>query len=47
MHALNKLIDLMKNINFSEENRIVLAGELNVFFDGKLETKRGKPSLKQ
>ena len=47
MHLLNKLIDLMKNINFSGENRIVLASELNVFFDGKLETKRSKPSLKQ
>ena len=37
----------MKHINFSEENRIVLAGNLNVFFDSKLETKGGKPSLKQ
>ena len=37
----------MKKINFSEENRIVLAGDLNVSFDSKLETKGGKPSLKQ
>ena len=37
----------MKNINFSEENRIVLAGDPNVLFDSKLETKGGKPSLKQ
>ena len=37
----------MKNINFSEENRIVLAGDLNVFIVSKLETKGGKPSLKQ
>ena len=37
----------MKNINFLKENRIVLAGDLNVFFDSKLETKTGKPSLKQ
>ena len=37
----------MKNINFSEENRIVLVDDLNVFFDSKLETKGGKPSLKQ
>ena len=37
----------MKNINFSKENHIVLAGDLNVFFDSKLETKGGKPSLKQ
>ena len=47
MQVLSKLKELMKNINFSEENRIVLAGDLNVFFDSKLETKRGKPSLKQ
>ena len=37
----------MENIHFSEENRIVLAGDLNVFFDSKLETKGGKPSLRQ
>ena len=37
----------MENISFLEENRIVLAGDLNVFFDSKLETKGGKPSLKQ
>ena len=37
----------MKNINFLEENRIVLVGDLNVFSDSKLETKGGKPSLKQ
>ena len=37
----------MKNINFPEENPIVLAGDLNVFFDSKLETERGKPTLKQ
>ena len=37
----------MKNINFLEENRIVLDGNLNVFFDSKLETKGGKPLLKQ
>ena len=37
----------MKNINFSKENRIVLAGNLNVFFASKLETKGGKASLKQ
>ena len=30
-----------------EENRIVLAGNLNVIFDSKLEVKGGKPSLKQ
>ena len=37
----------MKNINFSEINRIVLAGDLNIFFDSKVESKGGKPSLKQ
>ena len=37
----------MKNIYFSEINRIVLAGDLNIFFDSKVESKGGKPSLKQ
>ena len=37
----------MKNINFLKENRIVLAGDLTVFFDSKLETKVSKSSLKQ
>ena len=37
----------MKNIHFLEENRIVSAGDLNVLFDSKLETKGGKPLLKQ
>ena len=37
----------MKNTNFSEINRIVLAGDLNIFFDSKVESKGGKPSLKQ
>ena len=39
--------ELMKNKNFLEENCILLAGDLNVFFDSKLEKKRGKPSFKQ
>ena len=30
-----------------KENPLVLAGDLSVFFDSKLETKGGKPSLKQ
>ena len=47
VQVLSELNELMKNINFPEENCIVLAGDLNVFFDDKLETKRGKPSLKQ
>ena len=47
VQVLSKLSELMKNINFSKENRIVLAGDLNVFFDTKLETKGGKPSLKK
>ena len=37
----------MKNKNFSEENRIALAGDLSVFFDSKLETIGSKPWLKQ
>ena len=47
VQVLSELSELMKNINFSEENRIVLTGDLNVFFDSKLETKGGKTSLKQ
>ena len=47
VQVLSELSELMKNINFSKENRIVLAGDLNVFFDSKLETKGGKPSLKK
>ena len=37
----------MKNINFSQKNGIVLAGDLNLFFDNKLDAKGGKLSLKQ
>ena len=47
VQVLSKLSKLIKNINFSKENCIVLAGDLNVFFDSKLETKGGKLSLKQ
>ena len=47
VQVLSKLSELMKNINFSEENCIVLAGDPNVFFHSKLETKGGKPSLKK
>ena len=47
VQVLSKLSELMRNINFSRENRIVLARDLNIFFDSKLETKGGKPSLKQ
>ena len=45
--VLSVLSELMKNINFSEEDRIVLAGDLNAFFNRKLEPKGGKPWLKQ
>ena len=34
----------MKNIVFLEENNKISAGNLNSFFDSKLETKGGKPS---
>ena len=47
VQVLSKLSELMKNIHFSEEDRIVLAGDINLFFDSKLEMKDGKPSLKQ
>ena len=43
----SELNELMKNISFWDQNRIILAGDLNVFFDSTLETKGGKPSLKQ
>ena len=33
VQVLRELSELMKNINFSEENRRVLAGDLNVFVD--------------
>ena len=47
VRVLNELSELIKNINFLEENYTVLAGDLYVFFDSKLETKVGKCSLKQ
>ena len=47
VQVLSKPSELMKNINFSKENCIVLAGDLNIFFDSKLETKGGKPLLKK
>ena len=37
----------MKRINFLEENRIVLTGDLDAFFESKLEAKEGKALLKQ
>ena len=46
LQVLSELSELMKNITFSEENSIVLSGDFNVFFS-KLETKGGKPWLKQ
>ena len=45
VQVLSELSEFMKNINFSEENRIVLASDLNVFFDSKLETKGGKTKI--
>ena len=42
VQVLSELSELMKNINVSEENRIVLVGNLNIFFDSKLETKGDK-----
>ena len=42
-----ELSELTKSINFSEENRIVLADNLNVIFYSKLEVKGGKPLLQQ
>ena len=39
IQVLSELSELMKKITFSEENHKVLAVDLNVFFDSKLETK--------
>ena len=47
VQILSELSELMKNINFSEENPIILAGGLNVFFDSKRETEGGKPLKKK
>ena len=47
VQVLSELSELMKNIIFSQENRIVLAVDINVFFDSKLETKGVKPSNKK
>ena len=44
---MSELRELMKNTSFSEENRTVLAGDLNMLFDSKLQTKGGKPLLSQ
>ena len=44
VQGLSKLIEFSKNIYFLEKNRIVSAGNLNVFFGSKLETKEGKHS---
>ena len=38
VQVLSELRELIKNINFSKENRIVLVGDLNVFFDSKLQS---------
>ena len=43
VQVLSELSELMKNINFSEENRLALASDLDIFFDSKLETKGGQP----
>ena len=37
----------MEKTNFLEESCIILAGNLKVFFDSKLETKEGKPLSKR
>ena len=44
VQRLSKLIEFSKNIHLLEKNHIVSAGNLNVFFGSKLETKEGKHS---
>ena len=47
VQVLSELSYFMKSINFLGENLIVLTGDLDAFFDSKLEAKGGKPLLKQ
>ena len=38
---------LLKNLDISQNKRIIFAGDFNIFFNLKLETKGGKPLLKR
>ena len=38
---------LLKNLDISQNKRIIFAGDLNIFFNSKLEAKGRKPLLKR
>ena len=44
---LNDLNELMKKVNTTHGKQIVLAGDINLFFDNNLEAMGGKPILKE
>ena len=44
---LEELQSLLKNLDSSQNKRIIFAGDFNIFFNAKLEAKGGKPLLKR
>ena len=44
---LEELQSLLKNLDISQNKRIIFAGDFNIFFNSKLEGKCGKPLLKR
>ena len=47
LKVLNDLSELMKKVNITHGKQTVLAGDFNLFFDSNLESKGGKPILKE
>ena len=43
---LEELQSLLKNLDVSQNKRIIFADDFNIFFKSKLEAKGGKPLLK-
>ena len=44
---LEELQSLLKNLDSSQNKRIIFAGDFNIFFNAKLEAKGGKPLPKR
>ena len=44
---LEELQNLLKNLDISQNKRIIFADDLDIFFNSKLEAKGGKPLLKR
>ena len=44
---LEELENLLKKFDISQNKRIILASYFNIYFNSKLEAKRGKPLLKR